>query len=79
MSDDETRDTSSGSDDLTAAPAATDPGSLSDVAAATTNDAAKTALDSSAPAYTEESDGRDPHVEDAPGAGRGSVADTADD
>ncbi len=64
--------------DLTAPGVATDPGSVSEVAAATSSDAADTVIDSSLQAYTDKSDGTDPHMEDAPGAGRGSNADTAD-
>lgn len=53
---------------------ATDPGSVSPIAAGTTNEAADVTRESSTPSY-KPSDGTDPHESDAPGAGRGGVSD----
>ena len=61
--------------DLTADTTATDPGSVSDVAAATSSDAADTVRTSSDSSVSNDPDGTDPHLSDAAGAGRGSVSD----
>jgi len=55
----------------------TDPGAVSDVAAATSSDDANTAMSSSAPAYTKDPDGTDPPYTDtsSDGAGRAPTSD----
>lgn len=58
---------------------ATDPGAVSDVAAATSDKAADTALGSSRPGYTADPDGSDEHQRHAPGAGRSAVSEVGDD
>ncbi len=57
----------------------TDPGAVSEVAAATSDEAADTAIDAARTGYTKDSDGDDEHQDDAPGAGRSSVSDIGKD
>jgi len=57
----------------------TDPGAVSEVAAATSDEAAATAIDAAGTSYTKDSDGDDEHQDDAPGAGRSSVSDIGKD
>lgn len=60
-------------------PVSTDPGSVSDIAAATSSAAADTARTSSVQETKDDPDGTDPHSKDAPGAGRSSVTDIGGD
>jgi len=71
--DDETTD--AGDSDLTSDANATDPGSVSDVAAATSSGAADTVRESSSFSAAPEPDGTDDHRTDAPGAGRSTTSD----
>lgn len=62
-------------DDLSTGAAATDPGALSEVAAATDDEAVDAAMESSQKGYTDGSTGDDEPHDHARGAGRSTVSD----